>query len=83
MADVNLTDRAKTHGDFTVHARLTQGLKRVLKDDRSKLLDIHSEAIDMILHKIGRICADDPNVHDHWDDIAGYAKITSARIPKT
>jgi hypothetical protein len=82
MADVDLTERKKTHGDFSVHARITQGLKRVIKDDRKQLLDIHSEAIDMILHKIGRICAGDPNVHDHWDDIAGYARITSERIPE-
>lgn len=78
----DLTERAKTHGDFSTHARITQGLKSVIKDDRARLLPIHAEAIDMILHKIGRICAGNPNTHDHWDDIAGYAKITSERIPK-
>jgi hypothetical protein len=81
MAEVDLIERKKTHGDFSVHARITQGLKDVLRDDRNKLLPIHKEAIDMILHKIGRICAGDPNIHDHWDDIAGYARITSERIP--
>lgn len=83
MPEVDLADRKKSHGDFSVHARITQGLKAVIKDDRSRLLPIHAEAIDMILHKIGRICAGDPNVHDHWDDIAGYAKITSERIPRS
>lgn len=80
---VDLVEKKRTHGDFSDHARITQGLKRVIKDDRVRLLDIHAEAVDMILHKIGRICAGDPNVHDHWDDIAGYARITSDRIPRT
>lgn len=83
MPEVDLGERKKTHGDFSVHARITRGLKAVIKDDRSRLLPIHAEAIDMILHKIGRICAGDPNVHDHWDDIAGYARITSERIPRS
>lgn len=78
--DIDLTERRKTHGDFNDHARITQGLKRVVENDRSKLSDTQREAVDMILHKIGRICAGCPNVHDHWDDIAGYAKITSERI---
>lgn len=79
---VDLAERKKTHGDFNDHARITQALKAAVSMDRARLLPIHNEAIDMILHKIGRICAGDPNVHDHWDDIAGYAKITSERIPK-
>ena len=81
-AEELLSERKKTHGDFNDHARITQGFKDVIRNDRSRLLPIHNEAIDMILHKIGRICAGDPDVHDHWDDIAGYAKITSERIPK-
>lgn len=79
---VDLTARKNTHGDFNDHARITQALKDAVINDRGRLLPIHREAVDMILHKIGRICAGDPNVHDHWDDIAGYAKITSDRIPK-
>ncbi len=78
---VDLAERKKTHGDFSDHARITQNLKEAVRGECDRLLPIHREAIDMILHKIGRICAGDPNVHDHWDDIAGYAKITSDRIP--
>ena len=78
---VDLEARKRTHGDFSDHARITQELKDVLVNDRDRLSAIHKEAIDMILHKIGRICAGDPNVHDHWDDIAGYAKITADRLP--
>jgi hypothetical protein len=79
---VDLAEKKRTHGDFNDHARLAQALKDAVVNDRSRLIPIHREAIDMILHKIARICAGDPNVHDHWDDISGYAKITSERIPR-
>jgi hypothetical protein len=45
-----------------------------------RLNDVQREAVEMILHKVGRIISGDPNVHDHWDDIAGYAKLVSERI---
>lgn len=78
--DVDLTERRRTHGDFTVHASITQSLKRVTEPYRNRLSDTQREAIDMIFHKIGRICAGDPNVLDHWVDIVGYARITIERI---
>lgn len=31
------------------------------------------EAADMIIHKMQRILAGDPNVADHWEDVKGYA----------
>ena len=81
-----LAERAKTHGDYSIHARTTQALKRVLRTNAKyvesihepgTLSDEHREALDMILHKIGRILAGDANFQDHWDDIAGYAKLAS------
>jgi hypothetical protein len=33
------------------------------------------EALDMILHKISRICTGDPTFKDHWVDIVGYATL--------
>lgn len=82
MADVDLTEKKRTHGDFTDHARITQSLKNVMRVEHGfeRLSNTQVEALEMIFHKIGRILAGDPNVHDHWDDIAGYAKITSERI---
>jgi hypothetical protein len=41
---------------------------------------IQVEALEMIAHKIGRILSGDPNHQDHWDDIAGYAKLVSERL---
>jgi Domain of unknown function (DUF6378) len=83
-----LIERAKTHGDFTDHARITTELKAIIRDELSLRFDrtqpplspVQREALDMICHKIGRIIAGNPNINDHWDDIAGYAKITSQRI---
>jgi Domain of unknown function (DUF6378) len=75
-----LAERAKTHGSFEVHARVTQDLKTVIEHERLKWESLcfrHQEALHMITHKIGRIMAGDPNWKDHWDDIAGYAKLGS------
>jgi hypothetical protein len=44
---------------------------------QSGLSDQQIEALEMIAHKIGRIIAGDPDFDDHWDDIAGYAKIAN------
>jgi hypothetical protein len=36
--------------------------------------------LEMIAHKIGRVLAGDPNHADHWDDIAGYARLVARRV---
>jgi Domain of unknown function (DUF6378) len=78
-----LAERGKTHGDFTDHALITQTLKNACNSRRgwNNLTPEQREAIDMILHKIGRILAGDPSHKDHWDDIAGYARLVSERLP--
>ncbi len=82
MADATtelLAEREKTHGSFEVHANITQMLKSVMHANASwnELSTRHKESLDMILHKIGRIMSGNPNFNDHWDDIAGYAKLGS------
>jgi len=81
-----LEERSKTHGDFKNHARITQSLKITVRNE-IELLDKYQEltfsqreALDMILHKIGRIIAGNHNHDDHWDDIAGYAKLVANEI---
>jgi hypothetical protein len=82
--DEILTARKRTHGEFRDHARVTWGIKRVMEGEAqwARLNDIQREALAIIAHKIGRILTGDPNHHDHWDDIAGYAKLVSDRIPR-
>lgn len=77
-----LAERSKTHGDFTDNARVMQSLKRIVHSEAGwdQLTDVQREALHMILHKVGRIISGNPNTHDHWDDIAGYAKLVSERI---
>lgn len=71
-----LADRQRTHGDFRDNGRVMQALKDIARSGPHwvKLNPHQREAIDMILHKIGRVVCGDPNHPDHWDDIAGYAK---------
>lgn len=78
-----LAERGQTHGDYTDHAETTQRLKMVVREcliqralrDQPELSYEALESIDMILHKIGRIVAGQWDHPDHWDDIAGYAKL--------
>lgn len=78
-----LATRRTTHGEFRENALITQRIKDVLHDaTRWTLLgSFQKEALDMIAHKMGRIVAGNPDFHDHWDDIAGYARLVSDRIP--
>ena len=79
-----LVERGKTHGDYTDHATITQALKFCAKDGKNWHSNppVVKEALEMIFHKIGRILSGDPDFRDHWDDIAGYAKLVADRCSK-
>lgn len=77
-----LEERQKTHGNFDENARISQSLKVHWNAKRNniygvpmQLCDVHLEALDMIALKISRILSGQASVKDHWDDIAGYAKL--------
>lgn len=80
-----LEERRKQHGSFLDHATITQSFKQTAHDSPGwdRLSDTQREGVEMILHKLGRILAGDPNHHDHWDDIGGYARITRECIPRS
>jgi hypothetical protein len=80
-----VAQRGAVHGDFTDVSLYGRQLKGIAQGSKNwtKLTSTQKEGLDMILHKVARILAGDPNHHDHWDDIAGYATITSKRIPKS
>ena len=82
--DTLITERQKTHGDFSDSACIAQDLKTrmVATGVWIDLTAPQREALEMIAHKIGRILAGNPNFRDHWDDIAGYAKLAADRCPK-
>lgn len=77
-----LAQRSTTHGDFTENARLAQEIMRVLNSGPSwgDITDVQKEALHMIAHKMARIVGGNPDIADHWDDIAGYATLVSQRV---
>lgn len=72
-----LNQRQNVHGDFQENGRVMQLLKESARFDTNYLAlePYKREAIDMILHKIGRIVTGDSNHVDHWHDVAGYATL--------
>ena len=83
MTDIKqtLAQRNGTHGNFTSNAQLSQGLKQLIREHRSVALSsAQLEALDMIAHKIARIVTGNPDVHDHWHDIAGYATLIANEL---
>ena len=76
-----LKQRQKTHGYFVGHARISQELKEVLRNHGVNDLAVDQiEALEMICHKIARVLNGDPNIHDHWHDIAGYSTLVADRL---
>jgi UDP-N-acetylmuramoylalanine-D-glutamate ligase len=70
-----LAQRQKTHGEFSTHAEISQKLKAVMREHG--LLELSPdkiEALEMIAHKIARVLNGNPEHHDHWHDISGYAE---------
>ena len=82
--DATLDARAVEYGKFIEGAEVMQMLKRVVQaalNNRDKTLaHDQAESLDMIIHKIGRIVNGNPDVVDHWLDIAGYAKLVADRL---
>ena len=78
-----LQERNTTHGEFKDNAVTTSDLRFSMRNkgvNWDKLSDTQVLALDMIQHKISRILSGDPNFKDHWDDIAGYAKLISEEL---
>jgi len=86
MTDISATlnERGKRYGTFTGHSTVTQSIKRALYSSPKwdELADDQKEAIEMIAHKLGRILNGDPNYHDSWHDIVGYAKLVADRLER-
>ena len=82
--DNTLAERGQRYGKFIDHARITQSLKAIVSHEvhrtNKKLSPSQQEALDMILHKVGRIVNGDPNYADSWVDIAGYAKLVADEL---
>lgn len=83
--DSILKERGSRYGKFINQGRISQTLKGVIKDEMGEekwnyLASDQKEALDMICHKLARIVNGDPDYHDSWADIAGYAKLVADRL---
>ena len=83
-ADETINERAQDFGKFKDGAALMQGMKRLVADHAAihdkTFADDQWEALEMILHKIGRIVNGNPDKVDSWVDIAGYATLVADRL---
>lgn len=79
-----LDARALNYGTFKDGAALMQSIKRTMAAHAAThgktFADDQWEALEMIVHKIGRIVNGNPDVTDHWVDIAGYATLIADRL---
>lgn len=77
-----LQERGKRYGEFADHARISQDLKAQMRKTPcyNLLAPDQREALEMIQHKIARILNGDPDYHDSWLDIAGYATLVEQRL---
>lgn len=82
--DKTLDARALNYGTFKDGAALMQSIKRTMAahaaTHNKTFADDQWEALEMIVHKIGRIVNGNPDVTDHWVDIAGYATLIADRL---
>lgn len=74
-----LSEREVTNGDFFFHSLTSQQLKSIMAEGQNwgELSLLQREALEMIQHKIARILSGNPDIRDHWDDIAGYAQLVA------
>jgi hypothetical protein len=82
--DETLDARAQDYGTFRDGAAMMQGIKRLLAEHArvhdKTFADDQWEALEMIVHKIGRIVNGNPDKVDSWVDIAGYATLIADRL---
>lgn len=82
--DKILDERAKDYGKFIDGAEIMQMLKRLvhnyIEQRGTQLAFDQREAIDMIIHKLGRIINGNPDHVNSWRDIAGYATLVADRL---
>lgn len=83
--DDTLAERGARYGTFMKHSEITKNMFRMFQahmgvNKFEKMSADQQEALHMIFHKLGRIANGDPDYHDSWHDIAGYAKLVADRL---
>ena len=79
-----LKDKEATHGLFDDTATIAQTLKAVMRRGRNweNLPPASKEALELMATKAARILNGDATDPEHWNDIAGYARLrANAFVP--
>ena len=79
-----LSERGSRYGSFEDQGRIEQAIKLAFQDSPNwgSLKPDSKSALEMIATKISRILKGDPEYHDSWHDIVGYAKLVADRISR-
>ena len=80
--DETLIARGQRYGKFEDQACIAQWFKNFMRDTAGwQRMDYDQrEALEMIQTKLSRLLNGDPDYHDTWHDIAGYAKLVADRL---
>lgn len=80
-----LQERGNRYGAFTEHARISQNIKKAMRDSPNweSLSPDKKEALEMNAHKTARILNGDPEYHDSWHDIEGYTRLVADELIRT
>ena len=68
------------HGAASTSEADVEACAAAVKEKWLALQPDQREALEMIMHKVGRIMNGDPDYADSWADIAGYAKLVTDRL---
>lgn len=79
-----IDEREAEYGSFFDKAVMIQGLKETVRlaPNWRKLASDQREALDMLMHKLGRVLYGNPDHLDSWVDAAAYLKLVADRISK-
>lgn len=77
-----LKQRDAKYGTYIEQARLAQNIQDDLVESQNwrDLAPDQKQALIMFAVKMSRILTGDPNYHDNWHDIEGYAKLVADRL---
>lgn len=80
--DAILEQRGSRYGSFEEKAVFIQGMKKLMRytPNWDALSADTREALEMIVHKIGRVTHGDSEYSDNFMDIAGYARLVADRL---
>ena len=84
MSDIvaTLAERGSRYGVFLNQAIIEQRLTGYMRSAPGwdNLAADQKSALEMIAVKVARILNGDPDYHDNWHDIIGYAKLVADRV---